>query len=144
MRKLKLTTLLNYMMVIYVIVWVYYLIFNWDVFSVRLNIYLGFATLNGFPFIFFLCLGLVPLLIARIYAQIIRVRNERTLEERNHRTRILEKELEITRLRSENNNPDNDWENEITDIKNKIQQLNQKIMNVQERPDESSVKSKGD
>lgn len=124
MRNLKLTTLINILLGLYIFIWGYYMIFNWDVYAIKLNTNLGFSVVTGFPIVVLSLTGLLALIIARIYAQFIRLYNERTLRERSYRAKMLEKELQIIRMKYDSqNSPDTAWEEELKEIKARLSQL---------------------
>lgn len=99
MRKIDLNKLMNVFLVIYVLTWVYYAIFNWDVFSLKLNTNAGFAVIGGYPFAFFSLFGLVILVLMKYFVQIRKLENEKRAREFQYQKSILEKDLEILRMK---------------------------------------------
>jgi hypothetical protein len=99
MKKLDLNKLLNGILVVYILTWVYYAIFNWDVFSIKLNTNAGFTVIGGYPFAFFSLFGLVILVLIKYFVQIRKLENEKRSREFHYQKSILEKDLEILKMK---------------------------------------------
>lgn len=99
MKKNRSSLYFNILIIIYLIVWLYYAIFNWDILTVKLVSNLGFVKLSGYPIIFFFVFGLILLLIMKYlnwYNSF--VWNSKQKETKSKLT-ILEKDMEILRLK---------------------------------------------
>ena len=99
MKNHKLNNTINVILVIYLAVWIYYAIFNWDVFVIKLNTNAGFSVIGGFPFIFFFLLGLVTLLLLKYVAHLHILQGERKEKDQVHRITLLEKDIEILKMK---------------------------------------------
>jgi uncharacterized coiled-coil protein SlyX len=99
MKKINLINISNVTIIIYFLVWVYYAIFNWDVFSIKLNTNAGFSVIGGLPFVFFFILGLVALLVIRYFIYIYKVDTEKRVTARNHKIAIMEKDIELLKMK---------------------------------------------
>lgn len=99
MKKVNIKSTIDIIIIIWLAVWFYYALSNWDVFIVKLNTNLGFKTISLYPFIFFFFLGLIALIIVRYsvnYAQVILQAKE---NESKDKMRLLQKDIEILRLK---------------------------------------------
>jgi len=99
MSKMNLNRLLNVILVIYILTWAYYAIFNWEVFSLKLNTNAGFTVLGGYPFAFFFLLGLVALVLVKYFVQIRQLEDEKKYREYRHEKTIMEKDIEILKMK---------------------------------------------
>jgi hypothetical protein len=99
MKKLNLLQISTFTVIIYLLVWSYYAIFNWDVFSIKLNTNAGFSVIGGFPFVFFFLLGLVALLILRYFIYIHKVNSDKHERSSAHRIAIMEKDIELLKMK---------------------------------------------
>ncbi len=99
MKKSQLKSTINIILILWIFVWIYYAAFNWDVFKVKLNTHLGFATVGGYPFVFFFILGLIFLIVIKYINHFSDLKN--TGKEKDTKTKItlLEKDLEIYKLK---------------------------------------------
>lgn len=99
MRKNQHKIIVDILLVTWLFIWIYYLAFNWAVFSIELNINLGFAVISGYPFVFFFLLGLIALIFIKYsfhFTALKQVSKEK--EEQNEKT-LLEKDIEILKLK---------------------------------------------
>ncbi|MEX0982962.1 MAG: hypothetical protein WDZ47_12845 [Bacteroidales bacterium] len=99
MKKINLVSISNYTILVYLIIWIYYAGFNWDVFSIKLNTNAGFSVIGGYPFIFFLLLGLAALLLLRYFVYINKVNTEKKESNSSHRIAIMEKDIELLKMK---------------------------------------------
>ncbi|MFP4622445.1 MAG: hypothetical protein ACLFM7_14135 [Bacteroidales bacterium] len=92
-------TIINYLLIIWVVIWAYFAAFNWEVFIVGLNINLGFTVITGYPFLFYFFTGIIFLIVLRYIAQYLRERQ--TTHEKNLENRIAMqgKDIEILQLK---------------------------------------------
>lgn len=99
MKKTHLKSAINIILVLWIFVWIYYAAFNWDIFKVKLNTHLGFATIGGYPFIFFFILGIIALILIKYinhYSELKKIGKEKDTETK---ITLLEKDLEIYKLK---------------------------------------------
>ena len=99
MKKIKLDTIINISIIIWLVFWLYYMVFNWDVFVIKLNTSLGFTLVGGYPFIFFSVVGLVILLVLKYFNKTIQLEVWKKEAESNRKLALLEKDIEILKLR---------------------------------------------
>jgi hypothetical protein len=99
MKKIKLDTIINISIIIWLVFWLYYMVFNWDVFVIKLNTSLGFTLVGGYPFIFFSVVGLVVLLVLKYFNKTIQLEVWKKEAESNRKLALLEKDIEILKLR---------------------------------------------
>jgi hypothetical protein len=99
MKKINLLTISNYTILVYLILWIFYAGFNWDVFAIKLNTNLGFSVIGGYPFIFFFLLGLAAILLFRYFAYINKVNTDKRESNNSHRIAIMEKDIELLKMK---------------------------------------------
>ena len=99
MKKTNLLSISNYTIIVYLIIWIYYAGFNWDVFAIKLNTNLGFSVIGGFPFIFFFLLGLAAILLFRYFAYISKVNTDKIESNSSHRIAMMEKDIELLKMK---------------------------------------------
>lgn len=99
MKKINLSNILNYMLFIYLIIYVYYAIFNWEVFAIKLNTNAGFSIIGGFPFVFFFLLGLAALLLIKYLVYIDKVNTEKRESNNKHQIEIMAKDIELLKMK---------------------------------------------
>ena len=63
MKKLNIKSVIDIALIVWIAIWLYYALFNWDVFVVKLNTNIGFSIIGLYPFIFFFFIGLILLVI---------------------------------------------------------------------------------
>lgn len=99
MNKIKLKHIINTAIILWLVLWVYYLGFNWDVFSINLKTDLGFAVIGAYPFIFFSVLGLVLMALIKYIEQTMAMRSMERNKDMESKIALLEKDIEILRLK---------------------------------------------
>lgn len=99
MNKIKLKHIINAAMIIWLIIWIYYLGFNWNVFSVNLKTDIGFAVIGLYPFIFFSVLGIVLLALIKYIDQTMAMRSLGRDKDMKNKITLLEKDIEILKLK---------------------------------------------
>ncbi len=99
MKNHKLNNAVNIILILYLASWIYYAVFNWDVFAIKLNTNAGFSVIGGYPFVFFFILGLVGLLILKYIIHISLLQKDRGEKDQRHRITILEKDIEILKMK---------------------------------------------
>lgn len=99
MNKIKLKHIINTAIILWLVIWVYYLGFNWDVFSINLKTDLGFAVIGAYPFIFFSVLGLVLMGLIKYIEQTMAMRSMGRNKDMENKITLLEKDIEILRLK---------------------------------------------
>ncbi len=100
MNNLKtIKTIINYFLIIWIVIWAYFAAFNWAVFTVSLNINLGFAVITGYPLIFYSIAGIIFFIILRYIAQYLAERQR--IHEKNLENKIAMqgKDIEILQLK---------------------------------------------
>jgi hypothetical protein len=99
MKKINLTIIINYTLGIYLAAWLFYSVLNWDVFSIKLNTNIGFTTIGGYPFVFFFLFGFTALLTIKYFINLSMIRTNKSERERIHRIAILEKDIELLKMK---------------------------------------------
>ncbi len=99
MNKIKLRHIIDATIIAWVIIWFYYGIFNWDIFIIKLDANLGFAVIGSYPFVFFLLLGLIFLIVLRYFDTIISMRRLGQFKDLKNNIALLEKDIEVLKLR---------------------------------------------
>lgn len=99
MKRNTLVTIINFILGIYLLVWIYYAAFNWDVFSIKLNTNAGFSVIGGYPFVFFFLLGFAALLAVKYIVHLNRVYEDKTEREQSHKIAIQEKDIELLKMK---------------------------------------------
>src|SRR6056297_2763703 len=99
MKNHKLNNAVNIILILYLASWIYYAVFNWDVFAIKLNTNAGFSVIGGYPFVFFFILGLVGLLILKYIIHLSLLQKDRGEKDQRHRITILEKDIEILKMK---------------------------------------------
>ncbi|MFO7852186.1 MAG: hypothetical protein ACQERS_09265 [Bacteroidota bacterium] len=97
--KIKLKHIINATIIAWIIIWLYYLIFNWDVFSINLKTDLGFAVIGGFPFVFFFIVGLLFLILIKYFDSAIAARKLSDEKDLKNKIALLEKDIEVLKLK---------------------------------------------
>ena len=98
-KSFKVRYLINLLLGFWIAVWVYFALFNWEIFIVKININLGFAVLNTFPFLAFFIIGLLVILAIRYLLQYSRMLRRMELKEKNNKIEMQSKDIEILKLR---------------------------------------------
>lgn len=99
MKKINLIITSNITILVYLLVWIYYASFNWDIFAIKLNTNAGFSVIGGFPFVFFFLLGLAALLVHRYFIYIGKVHTDKRESNSSHRIAMLEKDIELLKMK---------------------------------------------
>ncbi|MDZ7739543.1 MAG: hypothetical protein U5K32_10885 [Bacteroidales bacterium] len=99
MNKIKLKHIINAAIIIWLVIWIYYLGFNWDVFSINLKTDLGFAVIGAYPFIFFSVLGIVLMALIKYVEQTMAMKSLGRDKDMEHKIALLEKDIELLRLK---------------------------------------------
>lgn len=99
MNKIKLKHIVNIAVIAWLVIWVYYLIFNWDVFSINLNTNLGFAVIGGYPFIFFFIIGLLFLILIKYFDRVYAIKKLGKDKDLTNKISLLEKDIEVLQLK---------------------------------------------
>ncbi len=99
MKKIPIIPIINGILGIYIAVWVYYMIFNWELFSIKLNTNAGFSVIPGYPFAFFFLLGFAGLLIMKYFIHIFSLNVEQQNKDREHRIKLQEKDIELLKMK---------------------------------------------
>lgn len=92
-------TIINYLLIIWIVIWAYFAAFNWAVFTVSLNINLGFTVITGYPFPFYSVAGIIFFIVLRYIAQYLVERQQ--IHEMNLENKIAMqgKDIEILQLK---------------------------------------------
>lgn len=99
MKKINTQSLVDIIILVWIGIWLYYALSNWDVFVVKLNTSVGFKTITLYPFIFFFFTGLIAFVIIKYslnYAQVLIKAKEK---ENKDRMSLLQKDIEILKLK---------------------------------------------
>ncbi len=123
--------IIDILLVIWLFVWMYYLAFNWAVFSIELKVNLGFAVITGYPLIFFFILGLLTLIVIKYSYHFTALKSVSKEKEEKNEKSLLEKDIEILKLKevlfkmqtkdlSESSTALNALQEKLDDISNKI------------------------
>lgn len=92
MKTIKTSRALNAILLIWIAGWIYYALFNWDIFIIGLNTNLGFTVMKCYPFLITFFTGLIALLFLKYLS---------TFNEMNKDNKIslYEKDLEIFKMK---------------------------------------------
>ncbi|MBN1388055.1 MAG: hypothetical protein JW965_06375 [Bacteroidales bacterium] len=99
MNKIQIRHIIDTAIIAWAIIWLYYLIFNWDVFTINLKTNLGFAIIGGYPFVFFFIIGLLFLILIKFINQAIAIRKLERGKDMVNKIALLEKDIEVMKLR---------------------------------------------
>lgn len=99
MNKIKLRNIIDATIIAWLVIWLYYVIFNWDIFIIKLDTNLGFAVIGSFPFVFFFLLGLIFLIVLRYFDTIISMRKLAEHKDLKNDIALLKKDIEVFKLR---------------------------------------------
>ncbi len=141
MKKNRLSLYFNILIILYLVIWVYYAIFNWDILTVKLVSDLGFVRLSGYPIIFFFVFGLILLLILKYLSWYNTFILNSKEKETKSKLIILEKDMEILRLKEtllSMQTPGREKEGE------KYAELSEKLNKMSEKLEEEKRKSVSD
>jgi uncharacterized membrane protein YraQ (UPF0718 family) len=98
-KNVDLKVAVDIALAVWIIAWLYYALFNWDVFAIKLNTNLGFAVIGGYPFVFFFILGLLALGFLKYVLQYNQVQQQSREKDQEHKVAMLEKDIEILKLK---------------------------------------------
>lgn len=90
---------INYLLILWIVIWAYFAAFNWAVFTVSLNINLGFTVVTGYPFLFYSLAGIVILIVLRYIAQYLRERQRTHEKNLENKITMQGKDIEILKLK---------------------------------------------
>jgi predicted membrane protein len=99
MKKSDLLRTLNIVLIFYLAIWIYYAIFNWEVFAINLNTNAGFAVIGGYPFVFFFLLGLVILLVIKYITYMCMLNVDKRERNNAHKIEIMGKDIELLKMK---------------------------------------------
>jgi hypothetical protein len=99
MKKTNIQSAINILIFIWIAIWLYYALFNWDVFVVRLNTNLGFNTVPMLPFVLFFFIGLLVLVVMKYIIYYEQVKVEARDKEYKDKISLLKKDIEILKLK---------------------------------------------
>lgn len=92
-------TIINYLLIIWIVIWAYFAAFNWAVFTVSLNINLGFTVITGYPFLFYSLAGIVILIVLRYIAKYLKERQRNHEKNLENKITMQGKDIEILKLK---------------------------------------------
>lgn len=99
MKKTSIQSAINILIFIWIAVWLYYALFNWDVFVVKLNTNLGFNTIPILPFVLFFFIGLLILVVMKYIIYYEQVQVDARDKEYKDKISLLKKDIEILKLK---------------------------------------------
>ncbi|MBS0012230.1 MAG: hypothetical protein KFF49_12520 [Bacteroidales bacterium] len=97
--KIKLKHIINASIIAWLVIYLYYLIFNWEIFSINLKTNLGFTVIASYPFVFFFIIGLFFLILIRYYDHSVEIRKLSRDKDMENKISLLEKDIELLRLK---------------------------------------------
>jgi type III secretory pathway component EscV len=83
-KNFKVRYLIDTLLGIWLLTWLWFLIFNWDIFVVKLNINLGIGVVKMFPFVVFMILGMLIMLAIRYILQYSRMLRRIEVKEKKY------------------------------------------------------------
>ncbi len=99
MKKSDLLRIINIILILYLAIWTYYAIFNWEVFAIKLNTNAGFSVIGGYPFVFFFLLGFVLLLAIKYITHLCIVNIDKSERNSAHKIEIMGKDIELLKMK---------------------------------------------
>lgn len=99
MKKTSIQSAINILIFIWIAIWLYYALFNWDVFVVKLNTNLGFNTVPTLPFVLFFFIGLLILVVMKYIIYYDQVKVDARDKEYKDKISLLKKDIEILKLK---------------------------------------------
>lgn len=99
MKKTNIQSAINILIFIWIAIWLYYALFNWDVFVVKLNTNFGFNTIPTLPFVLFFFIGLLLLVVMKYIIYYEQVQIEARDKEYKDKISLLKKDIEILKLK---------------------------------------------
>ena len=140
MKKIELNLIINISIIAWILIWLYFLIFNWNVFAINLDTNLGFAVVGGYPLIFFFIIGLLFLILIKYSNQLIEMRRFNREKGMENKIALLEKDIELLKLKE---NFVNKLSEEITTKAANMNALYNKLYGLAEKLMEVKVKENG-
>lgn len=126
-RSFKVRYLINILLIVWLSIWGYFMALNWEVFTVKLNIYLGFTLINGRPFVLLFILSTLVIVVIRYLLQYSRMLRRLEVKEKNTKITMQEKDIEILKLKEllykEHRDEFNKTANNITALHNRIESV---------------------
>jgi len=98
-KNFKVRHLVNILLGVWIFSWVYFALFNWDIFVVPLNINIGFGIINSYPFVIFFFIGLAIIIAIRYLLQYSRMLRRIEVKQKNDTIKMQEKDIEILQLK---------------------------------------------
>lgn len=98
-RNFKVRHLVNILLGVWIASWVYFAALNWEIFTVRVNINMGFAIWSTYPFLLFALVGIVIILSVRYLLHYSRMLRKIEVKEKNDKIRMQDNDIEILKLR---------------------------------------------
>ena len=123
-------TIINYLLIIWIVIWAYFAAFNWAVFTVSLNINLGFAVITGYPFLFYSIAGIIFFIILRYIAQYLVERQRIHEKNLDNKIAMQGKDIEILQLKEVLFNMQT---NEYNKNAESMKSLNEKLNKISEQ-----------
>jgi len=99
MKKINTQALVDIIILVWIGIWLYYALSNWDVFVVKLNTSVGFKTISLYPFIFFFFTGLIAFVIIKYSLNYAHVLIKAKEKENKDKMSLLQKDIEILKLK---------------------------------------------
>ena len=134
MQKIELNKIINISIIVWVLLWLYFLLFNWKVFSINLDTNLGFTVVGGYPFIFFFLIGLLFLILIKYFDHLIEMKRLNMEKGMENKIALLEKDIELLKLKESFVNK---LSEEVTTkasnmnaLYNKLYELTEKLMEI--------------
>lgn len=107
---------------VYLVLFLYFAIFNWDVFIITINTDLGFAVVQTPPFLLLFLIGLLIIAVQSNFTYI---------QETKHEVKDLQRNIELERLKKDNEI--NDFKASVLDSQTKTSERNiQKLGEIQD------------
>lgn len=135
-KNFKVRYLIDTLLGIWLLTWLWFLIFNWDIFVVKLNINLGIGVVKMFPFVVFMILGMLIMLAIRYILQYSRMLRRIEVKEKNTKIAMQEKDIEILKLKEmlykEQTSELNKTAKDLTALNEKIDAIAQKFQKEKE------------
>ena len=140
MQKIELNKIINISIIVWVLIWLYFLVFNWKVFSINLDTNLGFTVVGGYPFIFFFIIGLLFLILIKYFDHLIEMKRLNIEKGMENKIALLEKDIELLKLKESFVNKLSD---EVTTKASNMNALYNKLYELTEKLMEIKIKENG-
>lgn len=99
MKKINIQAVINIVIIIWIAIWIYYALFNWDVFVVKLNTNLGFNTISLYPLVLFFFIGLILCITVKYAIYYEQLQVLASDKEYKDKISLLKKDIEILKLK---------------------------------------------